>query len=117
MKGLFQLQIHKIISKIESILLAGKTVKLTSISFVHGKNTRNVILFVFGFVDEVRLGPGSYNHTFSFTLPLTIPSSIFGKYGYVRCDVCVAFDVPWQQDTKFKYPFTDLNLNQFPILS
>lgn len=53
------------------------------------------------------------------TLPLTIPSSIFGEYGYVRYDVCVALDMPWQPDTKFKSPFTviqPVDLNQFPIL-
>lgn len=63
--------------------------------------------------------PGTYHYTFEFTLPSDVPSSIKGKYGYIKHNVRVVLDVPLWVNKEFKEQFTlmkALNLNNFPPL-
>ncbi|CCD62936.1 Arrestin C-terminal-like domain-containing protein [Caenorhabditis elegans] len=61
------------------------------------------------------LNAGEYAWPFSYTLPLNIPPSFEGKYGYLRYTVKVEVDRPWRVDKAKKMcitvsPLLDLNV-------
>ncbi|EFO91607.1 hypothetical protein CRE_11671 [Caenorhabditis remanei] len=61
------------------------------------------------------LAPGKYVWPFSYNLPIDIPPSFEGKYGYVRYSVTAEVDRPWRFDKAKKLcitvsPLLDLNI-------
>lgn len=61
--------------------------------------------------------PGVYSFPFEYELPIDIPISIEGKYGYVRYKVIAALNRPRLLDKKYKESFTVTKLfdiNLFP---
>lgn len=64
-----------------------------------------------------KLGPGEFHYPFSIGLPLNLPSSIEGKFGYIRYTCSSNISRPWRFDPKCKAAITVLeivDLNTIP---
>lgn len=67
----------------------------------------------------MKLKRGDYNLSFRTQLPVELPTSFQGKYGYVRYHAAVVVDIPMRPDNEFETPFTvikALDLNFYPAL-
>lgn len=71
----------------------------------------------FQLTGSVDLMPGTYSHTFQYTLPANLPTSVNGRYGYIRYRVRVVLNFRFWPNTKFTEAFTvikPINLNALP---
>lgn len=65
------------------------------------------------------LEPAEHVYYFSFSLPMEIPSSFVGEYGYITYAASVILVIPWWIDDTFKQPITiikRIDLNDNPTL-
>lgn len=82
---------------------------------------RNIELnFRICLLDKIRLGPDTYEYSFSYTIPRAAPSSTTGQYGFIRYKMCIFFDMSWEPDIElYETSFTiiqPVDLNDYPRL-
>lgn len=63
--------------------------------------------------------PGTYDYDFNCQLPLFLPTSLEGEFGWIRYSVTVIISIPMYPDEKHTIGFTvikALDLNTLPHL-